>query len=737
VIRAALCALAIGAVRTVAAQGSPDVTAHAESLRAAGRPWHAAEALLTAAARDVHPRPALVVAGARAELAARRYDRAASLLIGQPWLATYGDGEPLALLAQAEAHLGRFADAARDFGAARARASGARAAMLAVRQALAFEGAGAPDSAAPLYAAARRDLPAIGPWLALREAAVTRDTVQAFRLLDGAPPGAGRAVLVARARALLASGDSADAFDAFRAAGRTLDAARLALARGDTARGRAALYDLMARAPESDPAAAAVPLVWAAMPPVVPAERIALAHTLKLHGAAGEARREVGLAVQAGDSSGATLLFYGELLAGTGRLADAADAYRAAARDSAVAPLALYRRARMLVALHDPGATEALSAFAQAYPSDTAAPTALYLAGDAMLERGDSAAASGWFGELFRAYPADPRASLARFRLAVAAYRARALDSAAALWQGEIAAGGPQRIGARFWLARVALARGDTAAARDAWTALARDDSVGYYGLRARSLAGLGPPVIAAAPLPDTPAMRVEIASIDTLLRAGLDSEAADEVRSLLARPPESVDDLLAASGGVADLGFGPAAVRLAWQAAAKSPNDARVLRAIFLWPNRAAVEAEAREFGVDPYLFVAIVRQESVFDVEALSGAGAHGLAQLLLGTAASTARGLDVPFDPAWIDVPDLNLHLGAAHLAELLRRFGGREEVAAAAYNAGPIPAARWLSRPGAEDPDQFIELIPYQETRGYVRAVLRNRVLYRVLYSTPAN
>src|SRR5690348_2378103 len=241
VIRAALCALAIGAVRTVAAQGSPDVTAHAESLRAAGRPWHAAEALLTAAARD---------------------DRAASLLIGQPWLATYGDGEPLALLAQAEAHLGRFADAARDFGAARARASGARAAMLAVRQALAFEGAGAPDSAAPLYAAARRDLPAIGPWLALREAAVTRDTVQAFRLLDGAPPGAGRAVLVARARALLASGDSADAFDAFRAAGRTLDAARLALARGDTARGRAALYDLMARAPESDPAAAAVPLVW-------------------------------------------------------------------------------------------------------------------------------------------------------------------------------------------------------------------------------------------------------------------------------------------------------------------------------------------------------------------------------------------------------------------------------------------------------------------------------------------
>ncbi len=53
--------------------------------------------------------------------------------------------------------------------------------------------------------------------------------------------------------------------------------------------------------------------------------------------------------------------------------------------------------------------------------------------------------------------------------------------------------------------------------------------------------------------------------------------------------------------------------------------------------------------------------------------------------------------------------------------------------AAYNAGPVPVARWLARPGADDPDRFIELIPYPETRGYVRAVLRNRELYRALYA----
>src|SRR2546422_4483050 len=76
----------------------------------------------------------------------------------------------------------------------------------------------------------------------------------------------------------------------------------------------------------------------------------------------------------------------------------------------------------------------------------------------------------------------------------------------------------------------------------------------------------------------------------------------------------------------------------------------------------------------------------------------------------------------------------HLGAAHLAELLRRFG-RADAAIAAYNAGPIPVRRWLDREGANDPDRFIELIPYPETRGYVRSVLRNRELYRALYGPP--
>ncbi len=350
-----------------------------------------------------------------------------------------------------------------------------------------------------------------------------------------------------------------------------------------------------------------------------------------------------------------------------------------------------------------------------------------------------SSGAARWFDELIARYPADLRASLARFRLAAQAVRDGLPDSASALFRAEVAAGGPQRMSARFWLGKLALSSGDTAEARASWLTLAREDSIGYYGLRARREVNLPPLRFAAAPAPAPSAtIAAALGRVDTLLLAGLDTAAQAEVRAMLGRAPQQdLDALLAWSDGLARRGFGPAAVRLGWQAALKAPNDPRVLRAIFPWPNRRAVEGEAAEFAVDPLLLVAIVRQESVFDAEALSPAGARGLAQLLPGTAALTARGLDVTFYPEWITVPDLNLHLGAAHLQELLERFPGRVEAAVAAYNAGTAPVTRWLARPGADDPDQFTESIPYQETRGYVRSVLRNRELYRALYVVPTN
>jgi len=736
---AALLLAALAAPPLATAQTALDRTAtfKAESLRLAGRPWHAAETMLAAAARDSHPNAFLVVEGAKAEVHARRFDRARGLLAGQPWLEDYSAGEALAVLGQAESGLGQYASAAAHFNAARARASGARAALLAVRAGLAHEAAGQPDSAARAFAAARAGgLEGIDGWLRVRQARVSRDTAEAFKLLADAPAPAGREAMLARARALVLAGDTARALDAFAQAGKGLDVARLALAIGDSARARTALYELMARAPQSDDAAAAVALALGPLPPHAPAEHVALARALNRRNTAADARIHVEHAIRRGDSSATTMVLYGELLSATGRYAEAAQAYRAAATDSALRPLAIYRRARVLVRLADPGATTALSGFAQTYPSDTAAPTALYVLGDALFDRGDWAGAVRWFGDLIARYPSDTRSSLARFRLAARAYRDGQLDSAAALYQGEVMAAGPQRTGARFWLGRVAQTRGDSGGAREIWRALARDDSLGYYGLRARRETGLPRVAVPAAVAPPgIPAAVVNgLARLDTLMLAGLDSEAQLEVRAVLGRPPQDVESLLAWSEGLGLRGFGSAAVRLGWQAFVKAPGEPRVLRAIYPWPARAAVEAEAKEFDVDPLLLVAIIRQESVFDVEALSPAGARGLAQLTPGTAALTARGLDVTFYPEWITVPDLNLHLGAAHLAELLRRFS-RLETAIAAYNAGASPVRRWLERDGADDPDQFIELIPYPETRGYVRSVIRNRELYRILYTTP--
>jgi soluble lytic murein transglycosylase len=722
------------------AQTTPDLAAQrAESLRLSGRPWHAAETLLAAAAREPRLNATFIVEGAKAELHARRYDRARSLLVGQPWLEDYADGEALAVLAEAEARLG-LATAAAHYATARRRVTGVRAALLAVREGLAWEAVGERDSAAAAYAAARAaGLSSIDPWLRVRQARVTRDTATAFRLLADLPPPLAREAGAARAQALVAAGDSAAALEALAQAGRSLDVARLARALGDSSRARDALYALMARAPESDDAAAAVGVALAGLAPRTPPEYVALARAMKSHGGAADARLEVERAVRQGDSSAATLVLAGELLAGAGRYRDAERAYRAAARDPALGALAIYRRARILARLGDAGASQALSGFAQSFPADTAAPTALYVLGDMLADRGEWAGAARWFDELIARYPADLRASLARFRLAAQAVRDSLRDSASALFRAEVAAGGPQRMSARFWLGKLALLSGDTAGARASWLTLAREDSIGYYGLRARREVNRSPLRFAAAPAPAPSAtIAMTLGRVDTLLLAGLDTAAQAEVRTVLGRAPQQdLESLLAWSDGLARRGFGPAAVRLGWQAALKAPNDPRVLRAIFPWPNRRAVEGEAAEFGVDPLLLVAIVRQESVFDAEALSPAGARGLAQLLPGTAALTARGLDVTFYPEWITVPDLNLHLGAAHLQELLERFPGRVDAAVAAYNAGAAPVTRWLARPGADDPDQFIESIPYQETRGYVRSVLRNRDLYRALYVVPTN
>jgi len=398
----------------------PDHTATylADSLRLSGRPWHAAETLLAAARRDPHPNAFLIVEGAKAEVHAKRYEHARALLAGQPWLVDYLDGEALAVLAQAEFGVGRFADAAAHFQVARTRAPAARVPLLAVRAGLAFDAAGQADSAAAAFASGRAGgtLASIDAWLRVRQARVTRDTVVASQLVADVPAPAARDVPVARARSLLLAGDTTRALETFAKAGKGLDAARLALATGDSARARTLLYSLLTRDPLSDDAAAGVGLALGPLPPHAPDEHVAMARALNRRASVRDARIHVERALRAGDSTAATLLLYGELLVSSGLLRDAVRAYAAAARDSAARPLAVYRRARVLVRLGDSTAVAALAAFAERYPTDSAAPGALYILGDLHDGRDDWGQAGRWYGELIKRYPADARASLARPR---------------------------------------------------------------------------------------------------------------------------------------------------------------------------------------------------------------------------------------------------------------------------------------------------------------------------------
>ena len=143
-------------------------------------------------------------------------------------------------------------------------------------------------------------------------------------------------------------------------------------------------------------------------------------------------------------------------------------------------------------------------------------------------------------------------------------------------------------------------------------------------------------------------------------------------------------------------------------------------------------IEAEANGFGADPYLLAGLIRQESSFTPDAMSRAGAQGLMQLMPPTAAGLARQLGVDWGQQLVVVPDANLHLGVAHLTALLRSYDDQLAPAIAAYNAGGRPVSRWLRYPEASDAFLWVERIPYVETRGYVRTVLRNRELYRALY-----
>ncbi len=152
-----------------------------------------------------------------------------------------------------------------------------------------------------------------------------------------------------------------------------------------------------------------------------------------------------------------------------------------------------------------------------------------------------------------------------------------------------------------------------------------------------------------------------------------------------------------------------------------------------FPLPFRAEVESLSKQNGLDPFLVVALIRQESEFDPKAVSPTGARGLAQIQPATGQELSRRLKLTsYSSAALFQPRLNLELGTYYLKSLLTQVGGREEAALAAYDAGPTHARAWLTWGDFREPAEFIETVPFTETRGYVQGVLRNADVYRRLY-----
>ena len=153
-----------------------------------------------------------------------------------------------------------------------------------------------------------------------------------------------------------------------------------------------------------------------------------------------------------------------------------------------------------------------------------------------------------------------------------------------------------------------------------------------------------------------------------------------------------------------------------------------------FILPERGyPIHTPPQSYDAPETAFVlGVTRQESSFDPGARSGAGARGMMQLMPATAQIIAR--RVGLSGGDLEDPDYNMRLGSAFLAQLVDQFGGSNVMAAAAYNAGPGRPAQWAAecgdpRSSSADPIDFIECIPFGETRDYVMRVMEATQVYR--------
>jgi soluble lytic murein transglycosylase-like protein len=140
----------------------------------------------------------------------------------------------------------------------------------------------------------------------------------------------------------------------------------------------------------------------------------------------------------------------------------------------------------------------------------------------------------------------------------------------------------------------------------------------------------------------------------------------------------------------------------------------------------------EAKQHNLDPYLVMALIRQESAYDPQIKSPVGATGMMQIMPATGKELAAKLGKSWSPGKLSDPEYNIELGTLYLRQLINRFGGSTELALAAYNGGMGNVWKWQKAFGGRANDEFLESIPFTETRGYVKRITLMRSTYEQMH-----
>jgi len=402
------------------------------------------------------------------------------------------------------------------------------------------------------------------------------------------------------------------------------------------------------------------------------------------------------------------------------------------------------------------GHDELIGQMVKRFPKSRWLEEALYSGGNMYLLKHDAQQATYHYSLLVQMFPSSTYASSAHWRAAWMNYRIRNYSEAARLMDEQIK-GYPAGIevpSALYWRGRIYEdEEHNFAQAANYYRALSASYINYYYGELARKRLSIlnsqvSVPVAQAAVLSsvrklEIPDLTGELPENDPhLIKARLLANAAlnEYIGPEIQASPTSVEwGALGQAEIYASYGEYTRALQsmkhsgISFFALPMDQVPDVYWRLLFPQPYWSELVANSGENGLDPYLVASLIRQESEFNAGAVSRANAYGLMQLLPSVGKSLAKREKMKgFTTAQLLNPSVNLRLGTINLRQVLDRFGGQQEYALAAYNAGDTPVRQWMSSGDYKDIAEYVESIPYTETREYVQAILRNRQMYKALY-----